>query len=175
AFKRDEVQTMKDGSLRMHGGGVGYNVPTRPYIEHIKKRVEPAIEAGVVGIFLEEPEYWTNTGWSPAFQKEWQDFYGEPWQAPDSSVDAQYRASKLKRELYFQALQEVFAHADKLAADRGHSIQCVVPTHSLINYAHWGIVSPESYLVDIPEMDGYIAQVWTGTSRTPNRYAGVKK
>jgi hypothetical protein len=37
-----------------------------------------------------------------------------------------------------------------------------VPTHSLINYAHWRIVSPESSLIQVGA-DGYIAQVWTGT------------
>jgi hypothetical protein len=36
------------------------------------------------------------------------------------------------------------------------------------------IVSPESSLLGVGA-DGYIAQVWTGTSRTPNVYNGVKK
>ena len=49
-----------------------------------------------------------------------------------------------------------------------------MPTHSLINYAHWRIVSPESSLLDVG-CDGYIAQVWTGTARTPNVYEGRLK
>ena len=44
----------------------------------------------------------------------------------------------------------------------------------MINYANWGIVSPQSSLLDVG-CDGYIAQVWTGTARTPNFYEGVKK
>ena len=47
-----------------------------------------------------------------------------------------------------------------------------MPTHSLINYAHWKIVSPESSLARLNGCDGYIAQVWTGTSREPNVYRG---
>jgi len=175
AFKKDEVQTRKDGSLFMHGKDVGYNVPTPDYIDYIKRVVAPAVEQGVKAIYLEEPEFWAESGWSKAFQKEWQKFYGEPWQAPDSSVDAQYRASKLKYEMYFNALREVFSHIKKLAGEKGIQVECHVPTHSLLNYAHWRIVSPESRLMDLPEMDGYIAQVWTGTSRTPNVYAGVRK
>lgn len=175
AFKKSEVQTRKDGSLFMHGHNVGYNVPTPAYIEYIKKVVEPAIDQGIQAIYLEEPEFWAESGWSEAFRKEWQAFYGEPWQAPDSSVNAQYRASKLKYEMYFQALKEVFAHIKSRARERGIRIECHVPTHSLISYAHWRIVSPESHLMDLPEMDGYIAQVWTGTARTPNVYRGVKK
>ncbi len=52
-----------------------------------------------------------------------------------------------------------------------------MPTHSLINYAHWRIVSPESRLLTIPGggFDGLIGQVWTGTARTPNVYRGVRK
>lgn len=174
-FKKEEVQTRKDGSLRLHNPDVGYNVPTPAYIEYMKKRIEPAVDAGVQAIFLEEPEFWADTGWSEAFKKAWQDFYHEPWQPPDSSVDAQYRASKLKYELNFIALRDVFAYADERARWHGRSLDCVVPTHSLLNYAHWGIVSPESYLIDIPQLDGYVAQVWTGTARTPTTYAGVKK
>jgi hypothetical protein len=47
-----------------------------------------------------------------------------------------------------------------------------VPTHSLLNYTQWNIVSPQSSLIDMPGIDGYIAQIWTGTSRTANRYRG---
>lgn len=49
-----------------------------------------------------------------------------------------------------------------------------MPTHSLLNYSHWRIVSPESSLLQVGA-DGYIAQVWTGTARTPNYYEGGRK
>jgi hypothetical protein len=53
-------------------------------------------------------------------------------------------------------------------------INCYVPTHSMINYASWGIVSPESALLEVGA-DGFIAQVWTGTARTPNLYNGRER
>lgn len=86
-LKRDEIQTVKNGDLLMHGDSttVGYNVPSPAYVEYIKKRMDPAVDAGVSAIYLEEPEFWARAGWSEAFKKEWQRFYGEPWQAPDSS------------------------------------------------------------------------------------------
>ena len=173
-LKSDEIQTAKSGRLYMHGNSttVGYNVPTPAYVEYIKNRIEPAIAEGVRSIYLEEPEYWAETGWSAAFKAEWERFYGEPWMPPDSSVDAQYRASKLKYVLYFDALRDVFRHIKTLGREQGHEIECHVPTHSLNNYAHWRIVSPMSSLMDLAEMDGYIAQVWTGTSRTKNLYRG---
>ncbi len=176
-FKRDEVQTDKKGRLRMHGNSttVGYNVPSDAYIEYIKKVVEPAVDLGAQAIFMEEPEYWAETGWSAAFQREWELFYNEPWQEPDSSVDAQYRASKLKYELYFKALRGVFQHIKARAAEQGKTVECHVPTHSLNNYAQWRIVSPMSHLMDLAEMDGYIAQVWTGTARSATVYRGARK
>lgn len=176
-FRKDEVQTTKTGRLYMHGNSttVGYNVPSDSYVEYIKRVVELAVDLGVQAVYLEEPEYWAETGWSEGFKKEWGKYYGEAWQAPDSSVDAQYRASRLKYELYFNALRDVFRHIKARAAEKGFRIECHVPTHSLINYAQWRIVSPESHLMDLDEMDGYIAQVWTGTARSHNLYRGVAK
>ncbi|HEY9362662.1 MAG TPA: hypothetical protein VIQ00_05340, partial [Chitinophagaceae bacterium] len=46
---------------------------------------------------------------------------------------------------------------------------------SLLNYSSWQIVSPEASLAALPGMDGYIAQVWTGTSREPVYFNGEKK
>ena len=57
----------------------------------------------------------------------------------------------------------------------GRLLRFYVPTHSLINYSQWKIVSPESALIDLPTVDGYIAQIWTGTSREPNVFRGVRK
>ena len=54
-------------------------------------------------------------------------------------------------------------------------VRMYVPTHSLINYTQWGIVSPQSSLIDSDVVDGCIAQIWTGTSRTPNVYEGERK
>lgn len=50
-----------------------------------------------------------------------------------------------------------------------------MPTHSLLNYTQWKIMSPEAALINIPTVDGYIAQIWTGTSREANVYEGVYK
>ena len=87
-------------------------------------------------------------------------------------MDAQWRTSKLKYYLYRRALQQVFDYVQAYNARTGRQVRCYVPTHSLLNYAHWRIVSPESSLARLDGCDGYIAQVWTGTSRTPNLFRG---
>ena len=171
----DETQQEKSGKLILHGGReVPYVSPTLPYGRFLARSAEAAIDAGAEAIYLEEPEFWARAGWSPSFQREWQSYYHEPWQAPDSSPDAQYRASKLKYFLYRRALAEVFDAVKAYGAAHGRRIPCYVATHSLMNYAQWGIVSPESSLLAVGA-DGYVAQVWTGTAREPNVYDGVRQ
>ena len=169
----DESQTAGDGSPILHGPTVPYMVPSVAFSSYLEAGMRRAIDAGAVAIHLEEPEFWARAGFSPAFQREWQIYYREPWQRPDASVDAQYRASKLKYYLYQRTLDRLCASMKEYAAvQHQRAVRFYVPTHSLLNYAQWKIVSPESSLLDLPGIDGYIAQVWTGTARTPNTYQG---
>ena len=170
----DEVQKEKGGGLIGHGRDNYYICPTESYGKFICKGVKRALDAGAQGIHLEEPEYWVRSGWEEGFKREWQAYYSEPWQEPDSSADAQYRTSKLKYFLYRRVLGQVFDFVKGYNKEHGTNVKCYVPTHSMINYANWGIVSPQSSLLQVGA-DGYIAQVWTGTARTPNFYQGQKR
>ncbi len=168
----DEAQTDRAGQKISHGGDVYYMCPGENYGKFLCVGVQRALDAGAEAIHLEEPEFWVRGGYSEGFKREWQKFYGEPWQPPHASADAQWRASKLKYFLYRRALQQVFDFVQADNKKTGRHVRCYVPTHSLLNYAHWRIVSPESSLAQLHGCDGYIAQVWTGTSRTPNLYRG---
>jgi hypothetical protein len=168
----DEAQTEVNGRKIGHGGDVYYMCPGENYGKFLCVGVQRALDAGAEAIHLEEPEFWVRGGYSGGFKREWKNYYHEDWQAPNSSVDAQWRASKLKYYLYRRALQQVFSYVQDYNRKSGRNVRCYVPTHSLINYAQWRIVSPESSLAQLDGCDGYIAQVWTGTSRTPNLYRG---
>lgn len=168
----DEAQTDRKGEKISHGGDVYYMCPGTNFGKFLSVGVQRALDAGVEAVHLEEPEFWVRGGYSDGFKREWRAFYGEDWQPPHSSVDAQWRASKLKYFLYRRALQQVFDHIQAFNQRTGRKVRCYVPTHSLLNYAHWRIVSPESSLARLNGCDGYIAQVWTGTSRTPNLFRG---
>ena len=169
----DEIQTDRNGNRHGHGGNVFYMCPGTNYGKFLGTGIRKALEAGAEAIHLEEPEFWVHDGYEEGFKREWKSYYGEDWQPPHSSVDAQWRASKLKYFLYRRALQQVFDYVLDYNKRTGRHVRCYVPTHSLINYAQWKIVSPESSLARLNGCDGYIAQVWTGTSRTPNFYRGV--
>ncbi len=171
----DEAQTERDGRIIGHGGDVYYMSPGESYGKFLCVGVKRALDAGAEAIHLEEPEFWVRGGYEPRFKVEWKNLFGEGWQPPHSSCEAQWKASKLKYFLYRRALQQVFDFIQSYNKEHKKSVKCYVPTHSLINYAHWKIVSPESSLAQLKGCDGYIAQVWTGTARTPNVYRGVLK
>ncbi len=168
----DEAQTDREGRKIGHGGDVYYMCPGTNYGKFLCVGVQRALDAGAEAIHLEEPEYWDRAGYSGGFKREWAAYYQEPWQPPHSSVDARWRTGKLKYFLYRRALQQVFDYVQAYNQRTGRHVRCYVPTHSLLNYAQWCIVSPESSLAQLSGCDGYIAQVWTGTSREPNRYQG---
>lgn len=167
----DESQTERDGRIIGHGVNVPYMSPSESYGRYLCVGVKRALDAGAEAIHLEEPEFWVRSGYEPNFKREWKSYYNEDWRPINETPDAQYRASKLKYFLYKRALSQVFTFVKEYSKEHNRDIKCYVPTHSLINYAHWGIVSPESSLLDVG-CDGYIAQVWTGTSREPNVYEG---
>ncbi|RDC54516.1 hypothetical protein DU508_21355 [Pedobacter chinensis] len=171
----DEGQMMRNGETIWHGKNVPYIVPTANFLTYMKSHVKRAIDAGVTAIYLEEPEFWARAGYSQTFKDEWQKYYGFPWMAQHESPEATYLSSKLKYQLYFNALKEVFTYVKTYSESKGKRVKCFVPTHSLINYSSWQIVSPEASLANLEGMDGYIAQVWTGTSREPVFYNGLEK
>ncbi|WP_316804062.1 hypothetical protein [Pedobacter nototheniae] len=171
----DEGQVMRNGETIWHGENVPYIVPSQNYLAYMKTHVKRAIDAGVTAIYLEEPEFWARAGYGDAFKKEWQAYYGFPWMAQHESPEATYLSSKLKYQLYFKALKEVFSYVKSYSESKGKRVRCYVPTHSLINYSSWQIVSPEASLANLEGMDGYIAQVWTGTSREPIYFNGIEK
>ena len=88
----------------------------------------------------------------------------------------QYKSARLKAYLYSRAIDRVSAALKEYAkVVYNRDLRFYVPTHSLLNYTQWKIMSPEAALINIPTVDGYIAQIWTGTSREANVYEGVYK
>ncbi len=169
----DEGQVTAAGDTIWHGHLVPYIVPSMNYLEYIKeKHIKRVIDAGIDAIFMEEPEFWARAGYSESFKKEWQEYYGFAWRPQHESPENTYLSNKLKYHLYYRALDEVFTFAKEYGRSKGMDVKCYVPTHSLVNYSQWQIVSPEASLASLPCVDGYIAQVWTGTSREPNFYNG---
>lgn len=172
----DEGQYTMHGDSVWHGHLIPYIVPTKNFLKYFKEtQMKRVIDAGIDAIFLEEPEYWARSGYSEAFKREWKEYYGFDWRPQHESAENTYLSNKLKYHLYYRALEDAFTYCKDYGKEKGMDVKCYVPTHSLLNYSQWAIVSPEASLASLPCVDGYIAQVWTGTSREPNFYDGVYK
>jgi len=171
----DEGQRRRDGSPIDHGPTVPYMVPSVAFADYLTENLKKAVDEGVEALHLEEPEFWAEAGYSEAFKREWVLYYNEDWTDPESSPDAQFRASRLKQYLYTRMLDRLCSSLKEYALVRhGRRLRFYVPTHSLLAYAGMHhIVSPGSKLLDLPCVDGYVAQVWTGTARHANLYGGA--
>jgi len=171
-----EGQVTRKGDTIWHGRNIPYVVPVASYIDFMQRGVvKRVIDAGVSSIYLEEPEFWARAGYSEVFKEEWQKFYGFPWRPQHESPENTYLSSKLKYQLYYNAIKQVSSYAKEYGKTKGMDVKVYIPTHSLVNYSSWQIVSPEASLASLPGIDGYIAQVWTGTSREPTYFNGLKK
>jgi hypothetical protein len=169
-------QVTQRGDTIWHGKNMPYIVPVASFIEYMKTAVvKRVIDAGITTVFLEEPEFWARAGYSAPFKEEWQKFYGFPWRPQDASPENTYLSNKLKYHLYYEAIRQVSDYAKAYAKSKGLDVKVYIATHSLVNYSSWSIVSPEASLASLPGIDGYIAQVWTGTSREPTYFDGSRK
>lgn len=170
----DESQTDRFGHVIEHGPTMPYMVPTIAFADYMTEKLKAAVDCGVAAIHVEEPEFWDRAGYSPAFRREYELYYRTPWVPPHKSVDARYKASFLKAYLYCRTIERVSGALKEYAYTKyGRVLRFYVPTHSLLNYTQWKIVSPEGKLSDIPSVDGCIAQVFTDTAREKNWLDGI--
>ncbi len=170
------AQRDMNGEILWHDKGkVPYFIPTKSLLEYFNSKLRKLVDVGITEFFFEEPEIWLTAGYGEAFKKEWKDFYHEDWKPQHESAENTFKSNKLKHHLYTRAIEEITTGIKEYGRDKGINIKCYIATHSIINYCLWNIVSPEAATSNIKSVDGYIAQVWTGTSRYPSVYNGYYK
>ena len=147
-----------------------YLVPTAERIAIENSYYSTAIDRGSMGVCPEEPEYMARAGYEEAFKQDWQKQFGSAWQDPASSIDNRWRASQLMGDLETGHIASVL-HS---AGQKSPGVRKMVALHSPLNYAWWKIIAPQARISALPEVQDVIGQVWTGTARTPARYAGLR-
>jgi len=162
------VQFSRTGAPFEMIAGRAWVIPTEPWIEHIKGISTKAIKNGARAILPEEPEFFASNGYGQAFKQAWRDYYGETWTPPHDSVEGQWKSNQLKSHLFTEFYRQVFSHVKQI--DPG--VKCIIPVHSNLNYADWRIVAPHYSFSSIPDTDGFIAQVWTGTAKHAHMVGG---
>jgi len=171
-----EIVKNNPGIVQMMAGGQPFEMipgrawvsPTEPWREYMKSLADAHIEAGARAILPEEPEYFASTGYEDAFKKEWRMFYGESWRGPYTTPSSVFKANRLKASLFEEFYRDLCGHVKEKAPD----VLCIVPMHSNLNYAQWGIVSPHHAISALDAVDGFVGQVWTGTARGMQKVGG---
>ena len=134
----DDIQMDASGNYVVHTEDTQwYMVPSENWIEYAwEVLLKPVVEKyHPQSIALEEPEMWIRSGYSEAFKREWEDYYNEPWQAPNSSAAANLKANLLKTYLFERILVELSARIKELSP----GTQVYIASHSTVNYTAWSI------------------------------------
>lgn len=161
-------QTDADGRVLDCGPGSYYMVPTEDRKDYHREYFRLAVLRGAKAAGPEEAEGFARAGYSSSFKSIYEERYGEPWVDPTASVDARYRADRLKAELQYELLNACWDGAR--SADP--KVDLYLFTHSPVNYASWSIISPHWRVVADGRINGMVGQVWTGTARTATTLRG---
>ncbi len=162
-----EIQSDREGRRIAREGETYYLSPSPGLARYLADKAWEAIRHGAVAVHFHEPEFWARAGYCDSFRAEWEQRFETPWAEPHTTADARYRASKLMYLLSQECLRKAMADVRARCADAGLEARLYVGTHSVLNYAHWRLISPESSLTQIEECDGYVGQVWAGSARAP--------
>lgn len=158
----DEVQTRKDGTL-------GGTLMTQNYVEYKWEIIRKACEAGVGAIVIEEPSVRKFIGYSNAFKAEWEAYYGEEWQDPESSAQNRYKRHKLISYMMVRMIRTIGERIKENYPD----IEFYVANHSLYKDAP-NFVSATAEFAALECVDGIIGQTWSNTARESKPYGGGK-
>ena len=163
-----EGQTDKNGTILTCGPGSYYMVPTESRIKAAVQYFTNAINGGAQAVCPEEPEFFARAGYSESFKRAWQAYYGEPWQDPESSIEARWKSERLKAQMEYSMVKTIV----DAAAKQKPSVRRMVACHSAVTYYAWNIIYPHYECMMIPNLQEIIGQVWTGTARSACRYEG---
>jgi len=159
---RDEIQRAADGSdFEVFDEGA-YLVPNPNWLRYQKDFVKRSINAGAKAIVAEEPEFFSTAGYSPTFKAAWKQEYGTTWVDPKTNDTSRWMARRLMTVLYQRHLSAIFKYANTCDP----AVKCLVAAHSPFDYAINPMVFPHAKVAALPEMNGYVAQVWSDTARS---------
>lgn len=166
---QDEGQTTADGTILTCGPGSYYMVPTRSRIDAAIAYYREAIKNGTSMAVPEEPEFFAQAGYSESFKREWQAHYKEPWADPASSIEARYKSERLKAHMEWRMVKSILEDAKS----QDPAVTGAVAAHSPVSYFQWNIIYPHFRVMQLPECEEMIGQVWTGTARSGCKYEGI--
>ncbi|MHB1000463.1 MAG: type 1 glutamine amidotransferase family protein [Armatimonadota bacterium] len=150
-----EMKRKHGDDTQMHADD-HYKVPTPRRTELFKGYCKDILDQGAYGVGFDEPEFWARTGYSDAFKQEWEKYYGSPWEPPHSSVDARYKADRLKSILFLNHIDAILSSAES----QNPKVTRLIASHSPLGYYRMGLIAAHHSLVNIPALQEVVAEVW---------------
>lgn len=158
----DEVERDAKGSVVLCANIRPYMLPTEGWIRHLEDMTAQSIQAGAEAILPEEPLAHVFTGYEKASAPIWRERFGSDWQPGHSSPAAHMMTAQLKAELYAKLEGRLAALTKKKAREFGRDIPFLLPIHSAYSNVPSRLTAPLGTSLSIPEVDGYVGQIWTG-------------
>ncbi len=157
-----DVERDQAGNVIQCAGVRPYMLPTDGWIRYLEQMASQSIVFGAGAILPEEPLAHVISGYEKSFKTLWLKRYNRPWQGQHESAEARYLTAELKSELYLQLERRLLELTKKSAASDGRPRAFILPIHSIYSNIAAQIVAPLGTSTDLPGVDGYIGQIWTG-------------
>lgn len=162
----DDIQKLSDGRYKgKTGGETMYMVPTERWIEFVWAIIDAAMDiADFEYVMPEEPDMHRDAGYSESFKKEWEAYYGEPWQDQASSPEAMLKSQELKVYL----IQRAYAVIGERVKQKNPDTKLCIATHSTPSYntVNCKIASGTNTYLASGVFDAVDAQTWSDTIST---------
>ena len=175
----DHIMIDKTGT-RLANGSEYYIMPCDEWAEYVWDFIESALEVKALRtVVFEEPDLYKESGYSAAFKREWQKYYGEPWQDQSTSPEAMVKSQKLKVYLLNHMMETLVARVREKRPD----VKVYIAVHSTPSYNVTkgpgksgipGLVSGMNYYLNAGLYDGMIGQTWTDTAGATLTQDGTK-
>ncbi len=168
--RMDQVMMDRDGNYMAHSGTFYYMMPNDEWAEYLWEIVEIALDtAPIKTIVFEEPDIYKGSGYSACFKREWEQYYGEPWQDQTSSPEAMLKSQQLKLYLLNRTMETVITRIKEKSPDT----KVYLGTHSTMSLnivsfnGNTGIATATNRHMATGLYDGIIGQTWSDTAYAP--------
>lgn len=162
----DDIQMLSSGQHKSKTDGTTmYMVPTERWIEFVWATIDIAMDmAEFEYVMPEEPDVFRDTGYSESFKREWEAYYGEPWQDQASSPEAMLKSQELKIYL----IERAYSIIGERVKEKNPDTKLCIATHSTPSYNTTGVKvasGTNTYLAS-GIFDAVDAQTWSDTIAT---------
>ena len=160
------IATTTSGGYKTHptagdGHTTYYVLPSQGYAEFVADYCIQGIEAGADAVYIEEPDGWIDAFYNQTFMDRWKQEYGTDY---DLSMNDTPEGIAKQDYIIAQLFLEAYDTTSTLIKECYPDVKVYICTHSVSNYLLHGISTDNASIVDLPNIDGVVAQAWSDTS-----------